>query len=95
LIFWYYFGKENFYRNFSNFIEKVIFRKNNFYFPLKVTQRKWIPDEKKAAGLENLHDLEKYCPYCEDDWCVNLVRDGAHVAEIKTPVIDDRLYRYT
>lgn len=37
------------------------------------------------------HDLEKYCAYCMDEWCSNGVRDGAS-ADIRTPVIDDRLY---
>ena len=38
------------------------------------------------------HDLERYCPYCFDQWAPNGVRNGCGHAEIKIPVIDDRLY---
>ena len=38
------------------------------------------------------HDLERYCPYCFDQWAPNGVRNGCGHAEIKIPVVDDRLY---
>ena len=35
----------------------------------------------------------RYCPYCEDEWCCNGVRSGVEFADVKTPIVDDRLYK--
>ena len=43
----------------------------------------------------HIHDLSKYCPLCEDEWCCNGVRTGIEWMDTKTPIIDDRLYEVT
>ena len=39
------------------------------------------------------HDIKRYCPWCMDPWCRNvLLRLGCFFSIIQTPVIDDRLF---
>ena len=61
----------------------------------------WLPEfgknfntivQNNICDIESIqkHDLTKYCPFCYDEWCENIVR--THDPDIRVFAIDDRLY---
>ena len=57
----------------------------------KIVQRQDGGDDSSGATVRHHTELG-YCPYCEDEWCANGLRAGLEWSDIKTHVMDDRIY---